>query len=167
MYKAIIAIDPGTRFWGITIFSGRDIMLSIVKTFSNKGSVNRRTAEAKLAFLSIFDKYVPDILVIEKPLPIWIKQSKFLARIISELKTSAKERGMEVCEYTQRTVRKAVCNDENATKKEVAKNICLKYPEMKTFLEQDNPYKKISRGQMFGSVALGVCHLKKSARTSV
>jgi Holliday junction resolvasome RuvABC endonuclease subunit len=162
MNKTIIAIDPGTRYWGVTIFQDTHINLSIVKTLSVKGSVKHRAAEAKLAFLSIFDKYVPDILVIEKPLPHWIKQSKVLFRIIDELKTSAKQRGIKVCGYSPKTVKEVVCGDENAGKREIAEAICLIYPEMKPFLKQDNQYQEISRGHMFDSVALGLCHLRKS-----
>lgn len=167
MDKMIIAIDPGTRYWGITIFQGRNIILSVVKTFSTKGSARHRTAEAKLAFLSIFDKYVPDILVIEKPFAIWSKQSKFLNRIIQELKYSAKKQGMKVCEYSPKTVRKIVCDDENASKRDATKTICLMYPEMKTIFKQDKRYKETYWGRMFDSVGLGICHLKKSQRTYI
>jgi Holliday junction resolvasome RuvABC endonuclease subunit len=162
MDKTIIAIDPGTRYWGITIFQGRDIVISFVKTFSTKGSVKYRTKVAKLAFLSLFDKYVLDILVIEKPFAFWSKQSKFLDRIIEELKASAKKKGMKVCEYSPRTIKKAICNDENASKRDAAKVICSIYPELKINLNQDKRCKEIYWGHMFDSVGLGACYLKKT-----
>jgi Holliday junction resolvasome RuvABC endonuclease subunit len=160
MDKTIIAIDPGTRYWGVSIFKGRDRVLSIVKTFSTKGSAKHRQQEAKLAFLSIFDKYVPDILVIEKPFVFWSKQSKLLNKIIEELKTSAKKKGMKVCEYSTKTVRKVVCNDEDASKKDLAKNICLVHPEMKAFFKQDKSSKDVYWGHVFDSVGLGICYLR-------
>lgn len=67
MEKTIIAIDPGTRHWGVTVFQGKDIVISMVKTFSTEGSVKDRTKAAKMALLNLFDKYILDILVIEKP----------------------------------------------------------------------------------------------------
>jgi len=160
MEKTIIAIDPGTRYWGITVFKGNSIVISTVKTFSTKGSARHRLQEAKLAFLSIFDKYVLDILVIEKPFAFWSKQSKLLNKIIEEMKTSAKKKGMKVVEYSPRTARKVVCNDENASKRDVAKIACLIYPEMKTFFKQDKRYKEVYWGHMFDSVGLGICYLR-------
>lgn len=160
MEKTIIAIDPGTRFWGITVFQGKNILISTVKTFSTQGSVKHRTKAAKIAFLSLFDQYVFDILVIEKPFFFWSKQSNLLNKIIEEIKDSARKQGMKVYEYSPRTVRKAVCNDGNASKKEAAKAVCLFYPELKIFLNQDRRYKEIYWGHMFDSVGLGVCYLK-------
>jgi Holliday junction resolvasome RuvABC endonuclease subunit len=161
MEKTIIAIDPGTRYWGVSIFKGRDRVLSMVKTFSTKGTAKHRLQAAKLAFLSIFDKYVLDILVIEKPFAFWSKQSKLLNKIIIELKTSAKKKGMRICEYSPRTIRKAICNVEGASKKDMGKSICMIYPEMKTLLKHDKRSKEVYWGQMFDSVGLGVCYLNK------
>ncbi len=160
MENIVIAIDPGTRHWGITIFCGREIVITMVKTFSTKGSVKDRTQKAKMAFLSLFDKYVLDILVIEKPFFFWSKQSRFLNGIIEEVKKSAKKQGMKVYEYSPRTARKAVCNDGNAGKKDAAKIICSIYPELKGYLNQDRRCKEIYWGHMFDSVGLGICYLR-------
>lgn len=157
MGKTIIAIDPGTRYWGVTVFKGKEIVVSTVKTFPAKGSVKHRTKAAKLAFLSLFDKYVFDILVIEKPFTFWSKQSRFLNKIIEEIKNSAKRQGMKVYEYSPETVRKIVCNDGNASKKDEAKAVCLFYPELRIYLNQNRKDKEIYWGHMFDSVGLGIC----------
>ena len=161
MEKTIIAIDPGTRYWGVTVFKGMEIVISTVKTFSTKGSVKHRTKAAKMAFLSLFDQYVFDILVIEKPFPFWSEQSRLLNKIIEEIKNSARKQGMKVYEYSPRTVRKAVCNDGNNSKREAAQAVCLFYPELKIYLNQDRRYKEIYWGHMFDSVGLGICYLRK------
>jgi crossover junction endodeoxyribonuclease RuvC len=164
MNKTIIAIDPGARYWGVTIFKDRDIVFSTVKNFSTKGSAKHRLQEAKLAFLSIINKYVLDILVIEKPFFFWSKQSKLLNKIVEELKSTAKHKKMKVFEYSPRTVRKAVCNDGNASKRDAAKIVCSIYPDMKIFLRQNRKYKETYWGHMFDSAGLGICHLKKTTR---
>ena len=144
MEKTIIAIDPGTKHWGITIFKGKDIVFLSVKSFSTRGSAKQRTKVAKLVFLSLFDKYVPDILVIEKPFAFWIKQSKFLIKIIEEIKNSARMQRMKVCEYLPETVRKTVCNDDSASKTEMAEIICSTtyYPDLKAFLRPKRIFRK-------------------------
>jgi Holliday junction resolvasome RuvABC endonuclease subunit len=161
MENIVIAIDPGTRYWGVTVFQGKDIIISMVKTFSTKGSVKDRTKASKMALLNLFDKYILDILVIEKPFFFWSKQSRFLNKIIEEVKKSAKKQGMKVFEYSSRTARKAVCNDGKAGKKDAAKIICSIYPELKGYLNQDRRYKESYWEPMFDSVSLGICYLRK------
>ena len=167
MEKTIIAIDPGTRYWGVAIFQGRDLVVPMVKTFTEKGSVQHRSKVAKMTFLSLFDKYVPDILVIEKPFPFWSKQSKFLNGIIEAIKDSAENQGMKVREYSPKTARKAVCNNENAGKREAAEKICSMYSELKGYLNQDTRGKDNYWGYMFESMGLVVCYLKKYEKISI
>jgi len=163
--KTIIAIDPGTRYWGITVLESKNIVISIVKTFKTKGSTKHRIQEAKNVFLSLLDKYVPHILVIEKPFYFWSKQSNCLNKIIEELKNTAKKQKMKVYVYSPRTVRKAVCNDGNTSKQDAAKVICsVYYPELKIYLNQNKKYKEIYWGHMFDSVGLGVCYLKNQEK---
>jgi hypothetical protein len=68
---------------------------------------------------------------------------------------------MKVCEYSPRTVRKVVCNDEQAGKKDLATIICSTYPDLKIYLNQERKYKEFYWGHMFDSVGLGVCYLRK------
>jgi Holliday junction resolvasome RuvABC endonuclease subunit len=160
--KTIIAIDPGTRYWGVTVLEGKDIVISIVKTFPTKGTTKHRILEAQKFFLSLAGKYAPHILVIEKPFFFWSKQSNCLNKIIEEVKDSAKKHKMKVYEYSPRTVRKSVCNDGNTNKQDAAKVICSSYyPELKIYLNQNKKYKEIYWGHMFDSVGLGICYLKK------
>ncbi len=164
MTKTIIAINPGTRYWGISIFQGRDLVTFAVKTFADRGSVKHRTKAAKLAFLSLFDKYVPDILVIEKPFCFWSKQSRFLSKITEEIRNSARMQRMKVCEYSPKTVRKVICNDENAKKTDTAKIICSAnyYPELEIFQGKRN--KENYWGRMFDSIGLGICYLNMNKK---
>ena len=159
MEKTIIAIDPGSRYWGVTIFKGRDIVLPMVKTFPTNGPLSHRLKRAGKAFLSLSDKYVPDILVIEKPFYFWSRQSKYLDKIIEEIKLSAKKRGMKIYEYSPMTVKKVISNEENVDKNDIATIICSIYPDLKMFLNQDKRSKEIYWSHIFGSTGLGICYL--------
>lgn len=161
MNKTILSIDPGTRYWGITVFKGEEIIVTMVKTFKTKGPLKNRLKEVRKAFSCLTDDYLPDILVIEKPFYFWGTQSKYLEGIIREIKRLAKKEKMKIYEFSPRTVRKVICNDGNAGKKDMANIICSIYPDLKIYLNQDKRYKEKYWGHMFDSVGLGVCCLKK------
>ena len=156
MRKTIIAIDPGTRFWGVSIFRGDKIEVSFVKTLSTKGSPRKRLKEVKRVFSSLLNDYSPDILVLEKPFFFWSKQSRFLDVVIKEVKCLARKKKMKIYEFSPRTARKIVCGNGNASKKDMAKLICSIYPELKIRLNQDRRYKEIYWGHAFDSAGLGV-----------
>lgn len=161
MNKTILSIDPGTRYWGITIFRGEEIIVSMVKTLNTKGSLKNRLKETRKIFSRINQDYLPDILVIEKPFYFWGTQSKYLEGIIRQIKRLAKKQKMKIYEFSPRTVRKVICNNGNAVKQDIAETICLTYPELKIYLNQNRKYKEKYWGHMFDSVGLGVCWLKK------
>ncbi len=167
MTKTIIAVDPGTRYWGVTIFRGEDIVVSVVKVFSTKGSSRKRLSEIKRVFSSLIEDYTPDILVIEKPFFFWSKQSRLLNVFIEEIKSAARKRKMKIYEFSPRTARKIVCGNGNASKRDMAKIICSIYPELKVRLNQDRRYKEIYWGHAFDSAGLGVCLLKKQGKLPI
>lgn len=164
MIKKIIAVDPGTRYWGVTVFKGAEIIVSLVKIISTKGSPRKRLEEVKRVFSSLINDYVPKVLVIEKPFFFWSKQSRFLDVVIEEIRCLARKRKMKIYEFSPRTVRKIVCGNGNASKKDMAKLICSIYPELKIRLNQDRRYKEIYWGHAFDSAGLGVCLLKKQGK---
>ncbi len=145
----------------MTIFRGEDIVVSVVKVLSTKGSPRKRLEEVKRVFSSLINDYAPKVLVIEKPFFFWSKQSRFLDVVIEEIRCLARKRKMKIYEFSPRTARKIVCGNGNATKKDMAKVICSIYPELRIYLNQNRRYKEIYWGHMFDSAGLGVCFLKK------
>jgi len=160
--ERIISIDPGTKYCGVSVFQGKEIVVSLVKTLSARGSVGKRREEVKKVFSSLIKDYAPDILVMEKPFFFWSKQSKFLDAMVEEVKGLARKEKMKIYEFSPRTVRKIVCGNGNASKKEAAQIICSLYPELKIYLNQDRRYKELYWGHAFDSAGLGVCYLKKA-----
>jgi len=56
--------------------------------------------------------------------------------------------------FAPSTVKKQIAKDGWIGKKEVAKAICTKYPELKVYLAQDRGWKKKFHQNMFDAVAL-------------
>ena len=164
MTKTILSIDPGTKYWGVSILRGEKIEAPMVKVLSTKGSPRKRLEEVKKIFSSLIEDYRPDILVIEKPFFFWSKQSKFLDVLVEEIKCLAKKAKMKIYEFSPRTVRKIVCKNGNSSKQDIAKIICSIYPELKIYLNQTTKTKERYWGHMFDAVGLGVCYLMKQER---
>jgi len=160
----IIAIDPGTKYWGVAVLKGDTLHEVTVKILTTNHSPANRLKEAKELFLSLAEDYAPSVLVLEKPFFFWSKQAHLLDVIIDEIKSLAEKKKMKVYEYSPRTARKIVCGDGNASKKEMAKFLVLIYPELRIRLNQDRKYKELYWGHMFDAVGLGVCYLKKTRK---
>ncbi len=63
---------------------------------------------------------------------------------------------LKVISYAPGTVKRFVCGNERASKKELARVIVSKYPELKVYLTQDRAWKEKYHQNMFDAVALGM-----------
>jgi len=161
MTRKILSLDPGTRFWGVTVFKGDEIVAAMVKVLSGGNSRRQRLKEARKIFLSLVEDYSPDVLAIESPLALRTKQLRFLDVIIKEIKCLARKERMKICEYSPFTVRKTICGDAGATKMDVAETVCRIYPELKIYLDRERQSKNLYWFHLFDSAAVGLCYLKK------
>lgn len=155
-----MAIDPGTRYQGIAVLGGNKIIASMVKTLYTKGPRRKRLKEVDKVFVSLIEDYAPDVLVIEKPLPCWTSQSRFLEAIIEEIKLLARKEGIRVREFSPLAVREIVCGNTAANKKDVAEVVASIYTELKTKLTQNNIFKEKYWGHVFDAVGLGLAYLQ-------
>jgi Holliday junction resolvasome RuvABC endonuclease subunit len=158
--EKIMAIDPGTRYQGIAVFWGNRIIASMVKILEDKGPCGKRLKEVDKLFVSLIEDHAPDVLVIEKPLPCWTSQSRFLEAIIEEIKLLARKERIRVREFSPMAVRKIVCNNVDANKKDVAETVASIHTELKTKLNQNNILKEKYWGHVFDAAGLGLAYLK-------
>ncbi|MDP3052416.1 MAG: crossover junction endodeoxyribonuclease RuvC [bacterium] len=135
--EKIIAIDPGTHFQGIAVFQGEELIISLVKILNLKGSREKRLKEIRKVFSSLIEDYAPDVLAIERSIFSLTRQSKLLEAIINEIKFLAGKERIKVCEFSPLAVRKIICGNDRAAKKDVAKLAASIYPELKNRLEED------------------------------
>ena len=76
--------------------------------------------------------------------------------LVDEIRALARERGILVRALAPSTVKKRVCGDGRATKREVARAVVVRYPELKVYLGQDRKWKERYHGNMFDAVAIGM-----------
>jgi len=166
MKNSILTIDPGTRHWGVSVFHGEEIITCMVKNLSAKDSSENRLRETRKIFLGLCRNYSPDVLVIEKPYDFWESQSTYLGSIIREVKRLSKKEKIKVVEFSPGTIRKVICNDENATKQNIAEIICQFYPELKAYLDHNRKYKDKYWGHMSDSIGFGICYLMSQKKSN-
>jgi Holliday junction resolvasome RuvABC endonuclease subunit len=95
-------------------------------------------------------------LVVEKTFFVNNRNAALLNVFVDDIKAIGKRKGLKVISYAPSTVKKFICGNGRASKKDVAKAIISKYPELKVYLTQDRAWKERYHQNMFDAVALGM-----------
>jgi Holliday junction resolvasome RuvABC endonuclease subunit len=145
MIKTILCVDPGTKYCGVAVFKDAEIVVAQVKTLFTNGFSRKRLKEVRKVFSSLIEDYAPNVLAIEKPLVSCSKRAKLLDAIINEIKRLAEEKRIKIYEFSAAAVRKIICGNADAVKKDVAEKVSLIYPELKNCLkaEQKSEHPKL------------------------
>ncbi len=116
----ILGIDPGTRHMGIVVVEGNTLLSYGVHTLRNGERPHDVIGQAKRIVLGYVAKWGPQVVAIEKPLPIATQRGAILNVIADELRERAKELNLEGCELGPSEIRETVVGNPKATKIEVA-----------------------------------------------
>src|SRR3989304_5152111 len=154
----ILAIDPGTREMGVAVLEDSNLLDYSVKTFRHRGNPKLLLAQVDKLITRLITEAKPDVLAIEKNMFSQIQQNYLLTLAVAKIKAVAKRMKVEVREYAPNTVRKAVCNNGAAKKRELARAVALRYPELKVYLDSDKKWKQRYWQNLFDAVAVGLTH---------
>lgn len=152
----ILAIDPGTREMGIAFLENGKPIYYGVKVIKKKKSPNETLREGRRIILRLIKDFKPNVLVIEKSFFVNNRNASLLNVFVDEIKAIGKRKRLKVLSFAPSTVKKFICGNGRASKKEVARVVVSKYPELKVFLTQDRAWKEEYHQNMFDAVALGV-----------
>lgn len=155
----VLAIDPGTREMGIAFLEDSELMDYAVKTIRHGKTHKELFIHLEKLILRLINEKRPDIVVLERNMFSQIRSNLLLALVIAKIKAITKRKKIPVKEYNPRTIRKVVCNNGNATKRELAKVIALRYPELKVYLESDKKWKIRYWQNIFDAIAVGLTFL--------
>ena len=90
------------------------------------------------------------------------RSASLLNVFFDEIRAIGKRKKLKVLSFAPSTVKKHIARDGWAKKKEVAKAIATKYPELKVYLTQDRGWKERYHQNMFDAVALAEMALAQS-----
>ena len=162
----ILSIDPGTKHMGYASFEGVELVDYGVKTI-RQGSVGKILDHLEEIINRQLKEKTPDYLVLEKNAFSQIRNNLRLAMVVAKIKKVARKNCLLVYEYDPRTIRKAICNDGNATKKRVAQTLIIYYPELNVHLKSDKDWVLRYHMNMFDAIAVGMTFLQQHVSSAL
>jgi Holliday junction resolvasome RuvABC endonuclease subunit len=148
----ILAINPGTRYVGIVIFQGLELVEWRVKVIGEKWSKEKQ--RKILALVRRFDEqYKPNVLAMKKLHR--SRSSDNLNCLASRIKQECRRNGLRVYQYTIKELEAFFLGKGRTNKNKLAQVLASQYqfllPEFQKEQENKNPY----YFRMFEAVALG------------
>jgi Holliday junction resolvasome RuvABC endonuclease subunit len=116
----ILGIDPGSRFLGLAVVRGPQLLHYAVHTLRNGSRPYDLLGQARAHVLRAIGDFRPALVAIEEPLLLPSKRAALVSAIAQELHERAREVGVQVVEIAPWRVRKIVVGNPNATKIQVA-----------------------------------------------
>ncbi len=152
------------RYLGLAFLLDGELMEADIKDVRHMDTSPKEIGKAvKRILLPWITRHQPQVLVIEKLLPIQRKRSPLLEQLVRHMKSLAKRKGLVVREYPVPMVRRFICETDRPTKIETARVIATEhFPWLHFRYEQEvaktrwwDPYWT----HMFDAIAVGlVCH---------
>ena len=163
----ILAIDPGTREMGIAFFDDGKLIYYGVKTIKKGKSPSETLKEGRKIILRLIKDFKPNVLVVEKAFFANNRNASLLNVLVDEIKAIGKRKGLKVVSFAPSTVKKAICGNGRASKREVARIIVSKYSELKVYLTQDRAWKELYHQNMFDGVALALLVISRAIEPNI
>ncbi len=158
----ILAINPGTRYFGIAIFRGADLRDWGVKVIEGKWS-KEKVSKINRIILNLINEHEPDIFAIKKLNP--CRSSSNLKRLSIKIKNLARVRGLVVYQYTLDDLEAFFSPKGKISKKKMAEMVTKAYPDLCHELRKENSNRNSYYIRMFEAVALGLvcsCRLDRN-----
>ena len=137
----IIGINPGTRYLGIAVFQGPELLDWRIKTFKGKWS-NAKIEKILGAISEIFELYEPDALAIKKLHP--SRRSESLTMLVVKIKKQTRRKGLKVYQYSIKELEDFFVKEGKLNKKNLAEAVVSTYPVLSNELNKEkrhkNPY---------------------------
>jgi len=152
----ILAIDPGTRLMGVALLEKGQLIYHGVKVIKKGNSPNQNLQNARKAVLRLVSDLKPCMLVVEKTFFANSRNTSVLNVFVNEIKAIGRRKGIKTVLFSPSTVKKFICGNGWADKKDVARAIVSKFPELKVYLTQDRAWKERFHQNMFDAVALAL-----------
>ena len=152
----ILAIDPGTRLMGVAFLDDGKLVYHGVKVIGKGSSPQETLQRAKSTILRLIQDFDPHILAVEKAFFGMNRNASMLNVLVDEIRSIAKRRKLKLVSYAPSTVKEFTCGNGKASKKDVARVVVSRFPELKVYLTQDRAWKERFHQNMFDAVAIAV-----------
>jgi Holliday junction resolvasome RuvABC endonuclease subunit len=149
--QKIIGINPGTRYLGIAVLDGSELLDWRVKVL--KGKWSKEKMKRAIGIISdIIEQYEPNILVIKKLHP--SRRSWNLVQLVAKIKEFSKSKGLKVFQYSIKDVEEFFIKEDKLNKKNLAEKILSEYQVLFNEFMKEKRNKNLYFIRMFEAVAL-------------
>jgi crossover junction endodeoxyribonuclease RuvC len=155
-HRRILAIDPGTRLMGVAFLDDGKLVYHTVKVIAKGHSPQGTLQRATGAVVRLIDDLEPDVVAVERTFFSQSRHTALLNVLFDEIRTVARRKRLDFVSYAPSTIKKFICGNGRASKKEVATVVVSRFPELKIFLTQDRAWKERFHQNMFDAVALAM-----------
>lgn len=132
MATTILGIDPGSKYMGVAVLRGRELLAGSVHTLRNGERPHDVIAQARRLILGYIAEFHPDIVAMEEPLLRPTRRAALVSVIAQELRARSRELRIETRNIAPRTVRRLLVGNPYAKKLEVARFIVREhFPELR------------------------------------
>ena len=151
----IIGINPGTRYLGIAVFQGSELMEWRIKIL--KGEWSKEKMKRATEIISDYiERYKPNMLAIKKLHP--SRRSRNLAELTAKIKEFSRRKSLKVYQYSIKDVEEFFIEEDKLNKKNLAEAIVLENPALFHELQKEKSHKNPYYFRRFEAVALAsVC----------
>jgi Holliday junction resolvasome RuvABC endonuclease subunit len=152
----ILAIDPGTREMGIAVLANQELEYYAVKTITRRDSASSILKQTRAIIRKLISIHNPQILAIERPFLGYGNRSSTLVTVCQDLRQLGKQHGCQIVDVNPKTAKKLVAGAGSATKREVARVVCSRFPELQIYLSQPHKYQEKYWQNMFDAVGIAL-----------
>lgn len=149
----ILAINPGTRYIGIAVLKGQELLDWQVKVVNGKWSLAKLRKITALVD-DLIAEHEPTAFVLKRLHP--ARRSPALEQMCAEILNLAKAHHLAVYEYSIKELEESLAPSLRANKQNLTETVCSRFPflirELRRERKHDNPY----HIRMFEAVALAI-----------
>ena len=147
----IIGINPGTRYLGIAVLDGSELLDWRIKTLEGRWS-EEKIKKAIGVVSELIERYELDVLAIKKLHP--SRRTENLLRMSDKIKNFARLKKLKVFQYSIKDIEKFYIVDEKLNKRNLFEALVKFYPELYPELKKEQSYKNPYHTRIIEAVAL-------------
>jgi Holliday junction resolvasome RuvABC endonuclease subunit len=156
-HDTILALDPGLRDLGYAALDGKELLAAGVLSL-RLTKPRRRIGRIQTSLSGWIRAYRPRTLVLEHIPKRPLDSLAGLPALGRRLRRLAARWRIPIAAYSAKTVRRTVLGDGWAGKREVAKALAGRFPDLRVHLTHDRKWKERYWQNMFDAIALALHH---------